>query len=265
VDQTSRLDGKVAIVTGAGSSGPGVGTGKAISVLCARAGAKVVLVDQFAERAKETLALIEDDGGEATIVTADLADMAAYPQVVDAAVTAYGGVDILVNNAAVSASTNILDTTPELYEQVLAVNLTAPFMLSKAAIPVMVDRGGGSIIHITSIAALRGQGGRGCAAYSASKAGLIGLTNDVADSLGAKGVRMNCIAPGLIDTPMRNAAMQQAGLDPTRVDLSHKTSLGFVGDAWDVARAALFLAGPDGRYITGVVLPVDGGAVARSH
>jgi NAD(P)-dependent dehydrogenase (short-subunit alcohol dehydrogenase family) len=265
VVQPRKLDGKVAIVTGAGSSGPGVGTGKAISVLLAREGAKVALVDKFEDRAAETLGMIEDEGGEATVLGADLADIAACPQVVADTVSHFGGVDILVNNAAMASSTSLLDTTPELYQQVVAVNLTAPFMLTQAAIRAMVDRGGGSIVNIISIAALRGQGGRGQTAYAATKSGLIGLMTDVADSYGKQGIRVNCLAPGIIDTPMRNASIIQAGLDPKELDLTFKTSLGIEGDAWDIARATLFLAGPDGRYITGVVLPVDGGTVARSH
>jgi NAD(P)-dependent dehydrogenase (short-subunit alcohol dehydrogenase family) len=260
-----KLDGRVAIVTGAGSSGPGLGTGKAISILFAREGARVVLVDKFEDRAKQTLRLIEDEGGNATIVIADLADVSACQHVVDEAVARYGGVDILVNNAAMASSTSILETTPELYHQVIAVNLTAPFMLSKAVIPVMMERGGGAIVNITSIAAMRGQGGAGSTAYAASKAGLMGLMVDLADAYGKAGIRVNCLAPGIIDTPMRAAAMLQAGVDPTQMDLSLRTSLGIEGDAWDVARAALFLAGPDGRYVTGVLLPVDGGTTARSR
>ena len=260
-----KLDGKVAIVTGAGSSGPGVGTGKAISVLFAQEGATVVLVDMVETRAQDTLAMIEADGGNASVLVADVSEIATCQHVVDEAVRRHGTVDILVNNAAISASTSILDTTPELYSQVLAVNLTAPFFLTRAVIPIMADAGGGSIVNIMSIAAMRGQGGRGRTAYAASKAGMWGLMVDVADSFGAQRIRINTIAPGIIDTPMRAAAMRQGGLDPATVDLSSKTSLGFEGDAWDIARASLFLAGPDGRYITGVLLPVDGGTTARSH
>jgi NAD(P)-dependent dehydrogenase (short-subunit alcohol dehydrogenase family) len=263
--QHAKLAGKVAIVTGAGSSGPGVGTGKATSVLFAREAARIVLVDKYENRAKETLALIEDEGGEAMIAVADLSEVATCQQVVDEAVARYGTVDILVNNAAISSSTSILETTPELYEEVLAVNLTAPFFLTKAVIPIMVEAGGGSIVNIMSIAAMRGQGGQGRTAYAASKAGQWGLMVDVADSFGSLGIRINTIAPGIIDTPMRAAAIRQGGLDPAQVDLSAKTSLGIEGDAWDIARAALFLAGPDGRYITGVLLAVDGGTTARSH
>jgi len=260
-----KLDGKVAIVTGAGSSGPGIGTGKAISVLLAREGACVVLVDVDEDRAKETLSLIEAAGGEATIVVADLRESSSYASVVEGAVSSYGRLDILVNNAAIASSTSILDTTPELYAEVLAVNLTAPFFLTKAAIPPMIGAGGGSIVNIMSIAAMRGQGGRGRTAYAASKAGMWGLTLDVAAAFGSQGIRINAVAPGIIDTPMRAAAMRQGGLDPATVDLSSMTALGFEGDAWDIARAVLFLAGPDARYVTGVLLPVDGGTTARSH
>lgn len=214
MQQPQKLEGRVAIVTGAGSSGPGFGTGKAISVLFAREGARVVLVDKFEERAKETLALIEDEGGEATIVTADLAEIPACQQVVDDAVARFGTVDVLVNNAAIASTTGILDTPPDLYQRVLAVNLSAPFMLTRAVIPIMQRGGGGSIVNITSIAAMRGSGGGGQTAYAAAKAGLMGLTIDVADAFGTQGIRINCIAPGLIDTPMRAQAMAQSGVDP---------------------------------------------------
>jgi len=265
VADVPKLAGKVAVVTGAGSQGPGYGTGKAISVLLARKGADLVLVDKFEDRAAATRELVEAEGAKAAVVTIDLADVSAGQRVIDAAVAEFGGVDILVNNAAIASSTNILDTAPELYEQVLAVNLTAPFMLTKAVLPVMIERGGGSIVNIISIAALRGQGGAGQTAYAAAKAGNVGLMVDVADAFGKHGVRVNCVAPGIIDTPMRAAAIIQAGRDPSTLDLGYKTALGIEGDAWDIARAVVFLAGPDGRYITGVVLPVDGGSTATSR
>jgi NAD(P)-dependent dehydrogenase (short-subunit alcohol dehydrogenase family) len=209
--------------------------------------------------------MIEADGGEATIVVGDLAEIPTTTRVVEEAVATYGGVDILVNNAAIPASVALLDTTDEDWQRFLAINLTAPFMLCRAAIPVMIEGGGGSIVNISSVAALRGNGGTGCSAYAATKAGLEGLMVDVADAYGTKGIRINCVAPGLIATPMRDEAVRSKGGDPSKLDLTFKTSLGIEGDGWDIARAVLFLAGPDGRYITGVMLPVDGGAVARSH
>jgi NAD(P)-dependent dehydrogenase (short-subunit alcohol dehydrogenase family) len=261
-----KLEGKIAIVTGAGSRSAGIGTGKAISVLFAREGAQVVLVDVFEDRARETLRMIEDEGGKASIVTADLAEISECQRVVDEAVAHHGGVDILVNNAALSASgTSLLEVTPELYQRVVAVNLTAPFWLARAVVPIMIERGGGSIVNITSVAAMRGTGGRGNTAYAAAKAGLGGLMIDLADAFGTQGIRVNNVAPGIIDTPMRNDDIRKSGLDPKTLDLGSMTALGREGDAWDIARAALFLAGPDGGYITGVLLPVDGGKTAISH
>ena len=137
--QSGRLADKVAIVTGAGSSGPGIGTGKAMSVLFAHEGAKVVLVDMFEDRAQETLAMIESEGGEASIVTADLSDLSQAQRIVDEAVARYGGVDILVNNAAIASSTNLLDTPVELLQSILTVNLAAPFMpISKELLTGMI-------------------------------------------------------------------------------------------------------------------------------
>jgi NAD(P)-dependent dehydrogenase (short-subunit alcohol dehydrogenase family) len=261
---TRKLDGQVAIVTGAGSSGPGFGTGKAISVLFAREGAKVVLVDMYEDRAAETLQLIEEEGGQATVVVADLSEPSSAPVVVDEAINRFGRVDILVNNAAIAEWGDILNTSLELYQRTIAVNLTAPFMLSKAVIPLMLEAGGGSIINITSIVAIRGTGAQQ-PAYAASKAGLIGLMTNLADTFGTRGIRVNAIAPGIIKTPMRDAVVQKTGPEMQKVGMGERTALGKEGDAWDIARAALFLAGPDGRYITGVHLPVDGGTTMRTH
>jgi len=265
MSNTGKLAGKIAVVTGAGSSGPGMGTGKAMSLTFAREGAKIVLVDMFEERARETLDLIVAEGGEAAVVQADLSDIAAVESAMADCVAAFGGIDILVNNAALTSPYGLLETTTEQLEKCIAVNLTAPFLLCKAAIPTMIARGGGSIINITSIASLRGQGGKGCPAYASAKAGMNGLMIDIADSFGKQGIRINCVAPGIIDTPMRDATILKGGHTKESLNLGRKTALGIEGDAWDIARAALFLAGPDGRYITGVHLPVDGGVIATSH
>jgi NAD(P)-dependent dehydrogenase (short-subunit alcohol dehydrogenase family) len=265
MEPTETLEGKVAIVTGAGSSGPGVGTGKAIAISLAREGAHVVLVDKFAERAEETLRMIDDEGGTATVVTADLAEIPAAQDVVDQAVAAFGRVDVLVNNAAITSPYSLLDTTPDVYQQVVAINQTAPFFLMQSAIPEMVKVGGGAIVNITSIAALRGQGGKGCAAYAASKSALVGLMTDVVDAYGPEGIRVNCVAPGIIDTPMRTAVMAHSGLNPTDLNLGARVPLRREGDAWDIARMVRFLVGPEGHYITGVLIPVDGGKTSTSH
>jgi NAD(P)-dependent dehydrogenase (short-subunit alcohol dehydrogenase family) len=258
------LDGQVAVVTGAGSSGPGFGTGKAISCLLARHGANVVLVDKVEGRARGTETLINDEGGTALVIAADLERPENCQLVVDRAVEGFGGIDILVNNAAVAEWADIVSITLEEYQHTIAVNLTAPFLMCKGAIPSMLARGGGSIVNITSIVAMRATGARQ-PAYAAAKAGLTGLMIDLVDTYSTRGIRVNCIAPGIIKTPMRDAVQAASGRKPEERDLSGRTLLGIEGDAWDVARAVLFLAGPDGRYITGVVLPVDGGTIARTY
>jgi NAD(P)-dependent dehydrogenase (short-subunit alcohol dehydrogenase family) len=258
-----RVEGKVAIVSGAGSSGPGVGVGKAVSVLFAREGARVVLVDKFEDRALETFAMVKDEGGTATVVVADVSDPAQCERITDEAVAQFGRIDILVNNAAISPLVGMLDTDAKLYEQIMAVNTTGPFMLSKAAIPVMIEGGGGAVANITSIAAIRGTGVPETA-YAASKAALLGIMASVACAYGPKGIRINCIAPGHIDTPMRNLAGAEIGIDVKAIDFTSRNALGREGDAWDIARAALFLCSDDAAYITGVHLPVDGGAAARA-
>ena len=226
--QPAKLDGKVAIVTGAGSSGPGWGIGKAISVSLARDGAKLVLVDKAPERAAETLEIIRNEGGEGVVVEADLADASACQRIVDDALTAFGRTDILVNNAAVTGWGDIIETSYEWYQTTIAVNLTAPYMLSKAAIPVMLENGGGSIVNITSIVGMRGTGARQ-PAYAAAKSGLVGLSRDLAETFGARGIRVNCVAPGLVRTPMREAVIKEAGHGIT--DFSDRTAVGFEGDA----------------------------------
>jgi NAD(P)-dependent dehydrogenase (short-subunit alcohol dehydrogenase family) len=262
---SGRLAGQVAIVTGAGSVGEGFGTGKAISVLFARAGARVVLVDREESRAADTRGLIEAEGGEAVLVAADIADPSSWELIVGTALDRFGTVGVLVNNAALANTIGILDTGLEDLQEIIAVNLVAPFMLTKTAIPVMVRDGGGSIIYISSVAGLRGQGGDGRTAYAATKSAMTGMTVDLADAFGRQGIRVNTIAPGLIATPHRAHLLAEQGLDEASFHLADKTCLGVEGDSWDVANAALFLASPEGRYLTGVVLPVDGGSISRSH
>jgi NAD(P)-dependent dehydrogenase (short-subunit alcohol dehydrogenase family) len=266
-----KLEGLVTVVSGAGSVGQGFGTGKAMATLFAREGSKVVCVDRVAERAEDTRRVIEEEGGTAAVVVDDLEDVESGERIIAAAVEAFGGVDILINNAAAAIPINILETSNEMYDRILNVNLRAPFMLCRAAIPHMLERGGGSVISISSVAAMRGQGGVGRTAYAASKMGLVGMTTDLADTYGKQGIRFNAIAPGLIATPHQAQAIADSDASGTRevgekrYDLSTKTCLGIEGDAWDIARAALFLAGPDGRYITGMLMPVDGGSTTRSH
>jgi NAD(P)-dependent dehydrogenase (short-subunit alcohol dehydrogenase family) len=255
----AHLEGKVAIVSGAGSSGPGVGVGKATSVLFAQEGARLVLVDKFEDRAQQTLQMVKDAGGQGVVIVADITDPVECERIADKAVMQFDTIDILVNNAAISPLVGLVDTEPEVYARIMAVNVTGPFMLSKAVIPVMMTGGGGAIANITSIAAIRGTGVPETA-YAASKAALLGMMVSVACAYGPQGIRINSIAPGHIDTPMRTLAAEEAGIDIKALDFSRRTALGIEGNAWDIARAALFLCSSDARYITGVHLPVDGGA-----
>jgi len=261
VEPDVRLDGKVAIVTGAGTKGDGYGTGRASAVLLARAGADVVVVDRHADRAEATRRLVEQEGRDAAVVVLDLATPEDCERVVDAARTAFGGVDVLVSNAAAFAGGGLLDVTPDELARSVAVNLTVPFMLSKFSVPSMIERGGGSIVFLSTVVAVRGPGPP---AYAATKAGLMGLAVSIATSLGPSGIRANVVTPGMVDTPMRTASIASAGLaDDESMPVGRATATGRLGDAWDIAHAVLFLASPASRHVTGHDLPVDGGATVR--
>jgi len=261
VERPGRVAGKVAIVTGAGSTpGPGIGTGKATAVVLAREGASVLLADLHPERAEITRRMISDEGGKAEVFGGDCTQAAVCEAMVQAAVDAFGTVDILVNNIGLASLGTVVDTTEEAWDQAFAVNLRTAFLASKYAVPVMAARGGGAIVNIASISALRGDG---TVAYSAAKGGLIAMTVDMAYSHGRQGIRVNAVAPGHITTPMvlsvsapgaraefMNTMRAQAGL------------LGTAGTGWDVGWAAAFLASDEARWITGVTLPVESGVLS---
>jgi NAD(P)-dependent dehydrogenase (short-subunit alcohol dehydrogenase family) len=261
VERAGRVEGKVAIVTGAGSTpGPGIGTGKATAVVLAREGASVLLVDLHPERAEQTRQMIEEEGGKAVVCAADVTQAADCEAMVRAAVDAFGTVDILVNNIGLAALGTVVDTTEEAWDRALNVNLRTAFLASKYAVPVMAAKGGGAVVNVASISALRGDG---TLAYSAAKGGLIAMTVDMAYSHGRQGIRVNAVAPGHITTPMvlsvsapgaraefMNAMRSEAGL------------LGTPGTGWDVAWAVTFLASDEARWITGATLPVESGVLS---
>ena len=257
-DRPGRLVGKVAIVTGAGSSGPGVGNGKAASVLFAREGAKVLLVDINVDHAQETLELITSEGGEASVFQADVTNADHCRSMVESAVERYGRLDILDNNVGVILREKFADIDPAEWDRVMTINLKSMMLASQSAIPRMIDSGGGSIINITSVAGIRAWSD---AAYAASKAGIIGLTQTVAAEYGRYGIRANAIAPGAVYTPM--VAWQLS--DEAREIRRESTLLGTEGTAWDVAWAAVYLASDEARWVTGVLLPVDGGVTITSR
>src|SRR6516165_3612744 len=261
VERAGRVEGKVAIVTGAGSTpGPGIGTGKASAVVLAREGARVLLVDLYPERAEETRKMILDEGGQAEVFGADMTRAAEAEAMVGAAVQAFGTVDVLVNNIGLAQVGTVVDTTEEAWDRALDINLRTAFLASKYAVPVMIDNGGGSIVNISSISAVRGDG---TVAYSAAKGAIIAMTIDMAYSHGRQGIRVNAIAPGHITTPM---VLSVSAPGPRAEFMNHMRAqaglLGTPGDGWDVGWAAAFLASDEARWITGATLPVESGVLS---
>ena len=252
-----RLEGKVAIVTGAGSSGPGVGNGRAAATLFAREGARVLLADQTIERAGETLELIQSEGGKASTIQADVTNIDDCRRMVEACMDRYGRLDILDNNVGISRRGTVVEISEEDWDRVMSINVKSIVLASKFAIPRMQETGGGSIINISSIAGLRAHSST---PYTASKAAVIGLTISMAADHGPDGIRTNCIAPGLVYTPMVAPRMD----DDLRQIRSAAAPLRTEGTAWDIGYAALFLASDEARWVNGVVLPVDAGLVATS-
>ena len=247
-----RLAGKVAIVTGAGSQGGGVGTGKAMAYLFAREGARVALVDLEPDRAEVTRSMITQADGDAFVCAADVTDGAACADVIARTVQRYGRLDILVNNVGLGAGGGRLDALPDdLWQRVIDVNLKSAVLMSKHAAPHLVASRG-NFVNIASTAGLRAHGG---AAYGPSKAALVALTRELAVMYGRDGVRANSVAPGHLFTPL----VEQFVDAPGRRLRRRIAPLGIEGDAWDVAAAALFLASDEARFISGVCLPVDGG------
>lgn len=248
-----RLRNWKAIVTGAGSLGDGVGTGKAIAALFAAEGAEVALLDRDESRARATLELVEEMGGTGHVVIGDLALPADAERMARAALDRLGGLDVLVNNLGIGAGAGPLHTVdPADFDRVLAINLGSVFHVTRHAIPALLDGVGRAIVNIASIAGLRAHG---TGAYGPSKAAMIQLTAELAVMYGRDGLRANAVVPGHVFTPMVEAHVQGEGRRIRR-DVA---PLGIEGDAWDIAQAALFLAGPESRFITGVALPVDGG------
>jgi NAD(P)-dependent dehydrogenase (short-subunit alcohol dehydrogenase family) len=254
-DSAARLAGRVAIVTGAGGDGPLAGIGVAIAALFAVHGAQVGIIDISEERAANTLGLIEAAGGEGMTVVADITQAAECDRAVREVVERFGHLDILVNNAAITGGGGTL-SYEETWDRVIALNLTAVMLMSRSAIPHMQAVGGGSIVNMSSIAGMRGMGG---GAYGPAKAGVIGFTYDYAHAYGRDGIRVNCIAPGHVYTPMGN----QGGPD-LRERRKRAGLLGTEGTAWDIAWATLFLASDESRWITGVLLPVDAGTTSST-
>lgn len=257
-----RVEGKVAVVTGAGQvDGPGIGTGKASAVLLARHGARVVLVDRERARAEQTRKEIEQDGGTAAVVEGDVTVAGDCERMIQAALDSFGRLDVLVNNVGVSRPGGVADLSEATWDEMLSVNLKSVYLVSRCAVPAMASGGGGSIINISSIGALRAIG---FAAYSAAKGGMISLSQEMAAAYGRQGIRVNVVVPGSVQTPRTKGASEKLGQDLSEIQ---KTAAAVIplgpvthGTGWDIGYAVLFFASDESNWVTGQVLAVDGGA-----
>lgn len=251
-----RLTGKVAVVTGAGSRGDGIGNGKAAAVLFAREGASVVCADQIAARAAETVDMISAEGGTASVFECDVAHREGCQALAAAAVERYGRIDILQNNVGIASNQGLADITEEAWDHLMGVNVRSMVLMAQAVVPHMERVGAGAIINISSIAGLRAYPARSTA-YTTSKAAVIGLTMALAGQLGGRRIRVNCIAPGQVFTPLIAERIDDVGRE-------RRATAGLIkdeGTAWDIGWAAVYLASDEARWVTGHVLTVDAGLV----
>jgi NAD(P)-dependent dehydrogenase (short-subunit alcohol dehydrogenase family) len=268
-DAMDRLKGKTALVVGAGSIGPGWGNGKATAATFAREGAQVFCVDRNPAAAEETVKIITGEGGKATAFAADVSRATEVEAMVAACLKAYGRIDVLHNNVGIAEMGSVVEVTEAEWDRVFAVNLKSAYLAMKHVIPVMVDQGGGSIVNISSIASIR-HVGISYVSYGASKAAMNQMTRTTAVEFAPKHVRVNAILPGLMKTPMveHSAGLAQSyakgDVEAMWRARDAQVPMGHMGDAWDVANAALFLASDESRYITGVELVVDGGLTCRA-
>jgi NAD(P)-dependent dehydrogenase (short-subunit alcohol dehydrogenase family) len=261
VQVAGRLQGKVALVTGAGSVGPGWGNGKATAVLFAREGAKVVALDLRAEAAEETRALIEREGGECLALAGDVSRDEDVARVVTQTIERFGSIDVLHNNVGTAVLGGPVEVSEADWDRIFAINVKSVFLTCKHVLPHMERQGKGSIVNVASIGAIRDIG-VAYVAYAASKAAVIGTTKSVALQYAAKGIRCNVILPGLMDTPHIRGPMQAAyggELDRMIADRAARSPTGRMGTGWDVAHAALYLASDEAAYVNAVELIVDGG------
>ena len=255
---SKRLEGKIALVSGAGQRGNVIGTGRASAMLFSQAGAKVCLVDWNEESAAETQSIIESDGGTAFVKQADVTKDTDCKAAIDSCINEFGSLDIVLNNVGGPGEGDVTDLTENLWEESLDRNLKSAAFMSKYAVPAMADSGGGSIIHVASIDGYRAGASKNVP-YSVAKGGVIQLTRTMAVHHGRENIRVNCIAPGHLHGPF----VEQVSAD-LREMRRRAGPLGTEGTAWDFAWAAVFLASDESRWISGVILPIDAGLQAAT-
>jgi NAD(P)-dependent dehydrogenase (short-subunit alcohol dehydrogenase family) len=242
-----KLKGKVAFITGFGS-----GLGQAIAIMFAQEGAAVAGTSKTESKGRDTVAIIEKNGGRALFRAGDVGNSSEMKALIDETVKEFGGIDIVVNSAGVRTNGSITEITEEAWERTLDTNLKGAFVVSRLAIPEMKKRGGGVVLHIAARSGMLGQAGR--AAYCASKGGLITLTEAMAMDHAPDGIRVNCICPGPTRTPMVDTSTPDKLLR-----YKSRVPLGRIGEPEDVAHAALYLASDDASFVTAAILPVDAG------
>jgi NAD(P)-dependent dehydrogenase (short-subunit alcohol dehydrogenase family) len=261
-----RLEGKVALVTGAGCIGPGWGNGRAITVRFAAEGAHVVAIDRDLASMDETLRLVREAGGQVTPYRCDVTDSAAVERLVADTVERLGRIDVLINNVGAPSPGGPVQLSEAQWAKQLELNLTTTYLMCRHVLPVMEQQGGGSIVNIASTSGIRWTGAAQVG-YAAAKAGVIQLGRVVAVEYASKNIRVNSVVPGLLHTPMVDTtiARNQTGGD---VELllrkrQARVPMPFMGDGRDTANATLFLASDEARFITGTEIVVDGGMSAR--
>jgi len=264
-----RLKDRVAIVTGAGSIGPGWGNGKAAAVLFAREGAKVFALDHRIEAANETAQIVKSEGGVCVAHACDVSKSDQVKASIDKCLQEFGRIDILHNNVGILEMGGPVELSEAAWDKVVAVNLTSMFLTCKHALPIMARQGKGAIVNIASVAGIRWSGVP-YISYSTTKGAILPLTRSIALEYAKQGIRANSILPGLMNTPMVHQASitgAYAGNAHDEAEMVRKRDAqcptGKMGDAWDVAYAALFLASDEAKYITGAELVVDGGLTCK--
>lgn len=261
---TGRLAGKICLVMGAGSAGPGWGNGKAAAVLFAREGAKTACVDRETAAAEETAAIIRAEGGAAIALSADVTRDADVVATVAATMAEWGRIDVLHNNVGLATMGGPVELSEEAWRRTMDVNVTGLFLACKHVLPIMLAQGKGAIVNVSSLAGIR-YTGYPYIAYYAAKGAVNQFTVGLALQHAAQGIRVNAVMPGLVDTPLIH--QQIAGQYKSTAEMvaarDALSPTGKMGTAWDVAHAALFLASDEAAYVNGVCLPVDGGLHAK--